>query len=62
MKKFLKKLKELMMKWRSDLDVPYALKANPSYDPTTIPHNPKMGDRSKINWTKSIRKKNLKIL
>lgn len=52
-----KELMELMMKWRTDLDVPYPLEPNPDYDPSTIPINPKMGDRSRIYWPKPKPKK-----
>jgi arylsulfatase A-like enzyme len=47
-----KELKELMMNWRADLKVSYPLEPNPNYDPTTIPYNPKMGERSWIYTNK----------
>lgn len=45
-------LKETLIQWRKDLDVPYPLESNPDYDAASIPCSIKIGDRSEIYMTK----------
>lgn len=50
-------LSGLMNQWRTQLDVDLPLKPNPTYDPSTIPINPKMGERVWIYGNKPKPKK-----
>jgi arylsulfatase A-like enzyme len=47
----------LMQEWREELDVPYPLDKNPDYDPSSIPRNIKMEDRTGIYIPKYVKGK-----